>query len=104
MSRVVEDIYCKKCDEDTKHMFLGKSIPKQLRWKCSECGEYNFKTEPPKQRRSVMRLRSIGPNKEEEMVVVFWDELPAWTEQDYEEWEKLRRRACPWLCEEECDD
>jgi len=45
MPRVVEDIYCKKCDKDTKHMFLGKSIPKQLRWKCSECGEYNLKKE-----------------------------------------------------------
>ena len=45
MSKVVEDIHCRKCGHETKHMFLGKSIPKQLQWKCSECGEYNLKGE-----------------------------------------------------------
>ena len=41
----VENIYCKECKGKTKHVYLGMGIPKQVRWKCTECGEYNLKQE-----------------------------------------------------------
>ena len=43
--RVVEEVYCKECGKDTKRMFVSKSVPKQMQWKCSECGHYNIKKE-----------------------------------------------------------
>ena len=43
MQKVVENIYCKECRKETKHMFVGKNVPPKLRWKCSECGWYNDK-------------------------------------------------------------
>ena len=41
----VDSVYCTGCETKTKHVFLGKSVPKQVRWKCTECGEYNLKQE-----------------------------------------------------------
>jgi PHP family Zn ribbon phosphoesterase len=40
---VLESFICSTCKIATKHICFGEDMPKDLRWKCTQCDEFTIK-------------------------------------------------------------